>query len=85
MIGAIAGDMIGSLYEKYPIKTKDFGGRAGKNQCVVVWVPFPDGAAAYQLGEIQPLAVRLQLEFRPEPESRGADALSRDAHQSQFV
>ena len=24
MIGAIAGDMIGSLYERYPIKTKDF-------------------------------------------------------------
>jgi len=26
MIGAIAGDMIGSPYERYPIKSKDFGG-----------------------------------------------------------
>ena len=24
MIGAIAGDMLGSLYERYPIKNKDF-------------------------------------------------------------
>jgi len=24
MIGAIAGDIIGSVYEHYPIKTKDF-------------------------------------------------------------
>ena len=24
MIGAIAGDIIGSVYEQYPIKTKDF-------------------------------------------------------------
>lgn len=24
MIGAIAGDIIGSVYERYPIKTKDF-------------------------------------------------------------